>query len=408
MNMLLLASRNLFRNTRRSFITIAAIAAGYAAVILFGGYISDVYNSLKVQAVSGERLGHLTIYKEGMLNEGRLKPRKYLLSPAESATLETVVRDYPGVRLVSPRLPISGMLNHGSASTIFIGEGMVAEDIPVLRGELEEGYGGWLDAGKPAGIAMSSEMARLLDLGIDDEPILITSTFAGQANAMDARIIDIFETGNAGTNDKTLLVPFEYAQNLMDTAGVERYVVLLDDIGRTVQAREDLTRRLEQAGLAVEIKTWKELSSFYNQVKSLFDMIFTFIFSIVFVVIIMSVINTMSMTVIERTREIGTLRALGLRRSGIVSLFTTEGALLALVGVSFGLTVSLLVAWLVDVAHITYTPPNSSSAVPLLVEINAAQMLTVSLLATVLAALSSAWPALGAARKEIHTALTHV
>src|SRR5690606_23970332 len=126
-----------------------------------------------------------------------------------------------------------------------------------------------------SGIAMSSEMARLLDLGIGDEPILITSTFAGQANAMDARIIDIFQTGNAGTNDKTILVPFEYAQSLMDTAGVERYVVLLDDIDRTFQARDDLTRRLAQAGLTVEIKTWKELSSFYNQVKGLFDMIFT-------------------------------------------------------------------------------------------------------------------------------------
>lgn len=408
MNTLLLASRNLFRNTRRSLITVGAIAAGYAAVILFGGYISDVYTGLKAQAVSGERLGHLTIYKEGMLTEGRLKPRKYLLSPGEADTLESVVHDYPGVRLVSPRLPISGMLNHGSASTIFIGEGVVPADIPVLRGDLDEDYGGRLDADKPAGIAMSSEMARLLDLDVGGEPILITSTFAGQANAMDARIIDVFETGNAGTNDKTLLVPFEYARSLMDTDGVERYVVLLDDIARTEQARTDLTRRLAEAGLAVEIKTWQELSSFYNQVRNLFDMIFTFIFSIVFVVIIMSVINTMSMTVVERTREIGTLRALGLRRRGVVSLFTTEGALLAFVGVGIGLTASLLVAWGMDVAHITYTPPNSSSAVPLLVDINGGQILTVALMATVLAAVAAAWPALGAARRQIHSALTHV
>ena len=408
MNILFFASKNLFRNTRRSLTTIAAIAAGYAAVILFGGYISDVYNGLKAQAVSGERLGHLTIYKKGMLNEGRLKPRKYLLYPQDAKTLLAVVRDYPGVRLISPRLPISGILNHDSSSTIFIGEGVVPKDIPVLRGDLNQDYGGHLETDQPEGIAMSSEMARLLGLGIDDEPILITSTFAGQANAMDAHIVDIFQTGNAGTNDKTILVPFDYAQHLMDTNGVERYVVLLDDINRTEQARIDLTQRLQQAGLSVEIKTWKELSSFYNQVKNLFDMIFTFIFSIVFVVIIMSVINTMGMTVIERTREIGTLRALGLRRRGVVGLFASEGALLAIIGVAIGLATSLLVSWAVDIAQITYTPPNSSNAVPLLVDINGMQILVISLLATVLAAVSSAWPALGAARKEIHTALIHV
>lgn len=407
MNVLQMASRNLLRNFRRSAVTITAIVAGYAAVCLFGGYIANVYSGLKDQAVRGERLGHLTIYKQGMLNEGRLKPRKYLFSTDEARRVAEVIKSYDGVRLLTPRLPISGMLSQGTSSTIFIGEGVVPEDVETLRGDLPGDYGGRLYPGKPLGIAMSAEMARLLNLKRGDEATLITSTFSGQANAMDAEILDIFNTGNAGTNDKTVLVPFSYAQRLMDTTGIERYVLLLDDADRTDATQAELTRRLQAAGLNVEIKNWRELSSFYMQVRNLFDMIFTFIFSIVFVVIIMSVVNTMNMIVVERTREIGTLRALGLGRTGVVALFTVEGAMLALVGASIGLTISALVAWGVNAAGLSYTPPNSSSAVPLMVDLDHTQMVVVFLLATVLAALAAAWPAAGASRREIHAALTY-
>lgn len=408
MNIFKLASRNLVRNLRRSTVTVVAIAAGYAAISLFGGYISNVYSGLKDQAVRGERLGHLTIYKQGMLNEGRLKPLKYLFSPEEAARINEVVKAYPGVRLVTPRLPIAGMLSHGSSSTIFIGEGAVAEDVTVLRGDLPGDYGGKLDPSKGVGIGISAEMARLLKIEKGDiDTVLVTSTFSGEANAMGAEIIDIFNTGNAGTNDKTVLVPLSYAQFLMDTEGAERFVVLLDSADNTDIAQAELTARLKAAGLNVEVKTWRDLSSFYMQVRNLFDMIFTFIFSIVFTVIVMSVINTMSMTVVERTREIGTLRAIGLRRRGVVSLFTMEGVMLATVGVAAGLVVSGLVAWGVNISDISYTPPNSSSSVPLLVDLNPYQMATVFGLAMLLAAFAAAYPASGAARREIHAALTH-
>lgn len=407
MNVTVLASRNLLRNWRRSAVTIVAIAAGYAAVGLFGGYIANVYSGLKEQAVRGERLGHLTIYKQGMLQEGRLKPRKYLFSSDEVRRIRDVLEKYDGVRLLTPRLPISGILSQGTSSTIFIGEGVVAADLPVLRGDLPGDYGGRLEPDHPTGIAMSAEMARLLNLKRGDEATLITSTFSGQANAMDAEIVDIFNTGNAGTNDKMVLVPFRYAQQLMDTEGVERFVVLLDDYDRTDVAQTELTQLLRTAGVNVEIKNWRELSSFYLQVRNLFNMIFTFIFSIVLIVIVMSIVNTMSMTVVERTREIGTLRALGLRRTGIVTLFTVEGALLAVVGAAIGLALSMLVAFAVNTAGISYTPPNSSNAVPLQVDLDYAQMTMVFAVAAVLAAVAAAWPAARASRREIHAALIH-
>ena len=102
----------------------------------------------------------------------------------------------------------------------------------------------------------------------------------------------------------------------------------------------------------------------------MFDMIFGFIFMVVLTVVVMSVANSMGMTVIERTREIGTLRAIGLRRAGVVRLFTMESLLLTLIGCGSGLLFTVMVRYGINAANITYTPPNSVSPVPLLVDLD--------------------------------------
>ncbi|HEX8403048.1 MAG TPA: FtsX-like permease family protein [Duganella sp.] len=405
MNMILLALRNVMRNRHRSLATILAIAAGLTAINLFSGYIANVYGSLQVQAVAGERLGHLTVYKRGMLLEGKLKPKRYMFNAAETARLRTIVADTGGVRLVSPRLNISGMASNGNASTIFVGEGVVASDAAILREGLVEGAGGKLDPAQKYGVAVSSDLAKLLDYKIGSTVTLMTATIDGQANAMDAQIVDVFNTGNVNTNDKYLVLPLGFTQMLLDTEGVERFVVLLDDAAQTLPKRDALAASLKAAGFDVEIKTWKELSSFYTQVRGLFDMIFAFIAAIVFVIAAMSIANTISMTVIERTREIGTLRALGMRTFGVIRLFALEAGWLALCGIGVGLVATLLLAAAVNGAGISYVPPNSSFAVDLLVDLDWGRIGFVAAVVLLLALLAALLPSFKAARRGIVDAL---
>jgi putative ABC transport system permease protein len=408
MNYLIIASRNVLYNYRRSLATILAIAVGLAAVNLFSGYIANVYTGLKEQAVKGERLGHLTIYKQGMLNEGKIKPRKYMFTASEAEKLVAVIKEDPRVVLVTPRLTVSGLLSNGSASTIFIGDGMIPNDLKALRGDLVEDFGGKLDPSSQSGIAVAADLAKIMKLDMNDGAVLLSPTLTGQANAMDADVVDVFNTGNAGTNDKYIVVPFEFAQHLLDTNSVERYIVLLNDVEQTNLVRDALKQRLSSVGFDVEIKTWAELSSFYGQVKNLFDMIFAFIFSIVFVIVVMSVVNTMGMTVIERTREIGTLRALGQQRWDTVTLFVVEGSLIAVVGTLIGLLITIAVSIAVNSAGITYTPPNSSGAVKLLIDLHPASIVLVLTFIIVMATIAALWPAYRASRKEIVEALAHV
>lgn len=407
MTTLLLAFRNILRNRRRTLATLSALAIGLAALNLFGGYVANVYSGLRAQAVSGERLGHLTIYKKGMLSEGKLRPKTYMFSREEAARVEALAREAAGVRLVSPRLSISGIASNGHASTIFIGEGVVGAHADTLRGDLPQGVGGRLDGGVSHGVAISSDLAKLLKFKLGDTFTVMVATIDGQANALDAQVVDIFNTGNAGTNDKYLVAPFAYSQKLFDTESVERYVVLLDDIALTEPMREQLAAKLAAAGFEVEIKTWMELSSFYMQVRNLFNMIFGFIASIVFVVAAMSIANTMAMTVIERTREIGTLRAIGMKIGAVTRLFGAEGAWLAALGVSIGLALTLVVAAAINAAGISYVPPNSSNPVPLQVDLDWPRIVGVGLTIVALALAASLLPAFRAARKEVVQALAH-
>lgn len=405
MNTFLLALRNVLRNRHRSMATVLAIACGLTAVNLFAGYIAHVYSGLQIQAVAGERLGHLTILKHGMLMEGKLRPKKYMFSPAEMARVRKVVAGSGGVKLLSPRISVSGMASNGNASTIFVAEGLVPEDAAILRVGLYEGVGGKLDPAQKYGVAVSSDLAKLLGYQVGSTVTLMTSTIDGQANAMDAQIIDVYNTGNAGTNDKFMVMPFAFVQTLLDTERAERLVLLLDDEAKTESKRVELQASLAAAGLDVEIKTWKELSSFYTQVRSLFDMIFTFIASIVFVIAAMSIANTISMTVIERTREIGTVRALGMRTSGVIRLFSFEALWMAAFGIGIGLAATVALAWIVNRAGISYVPPNSSFAVELLVDLDWSRIVAVACVVLLLSLAAAILPAARAARRNIVDAL---
>lgn len=218
-----------------------------------------------------------------------------------------------------------------------------------------------------------------------------------------------FNTGSAGSNDKFTFVPLALAQSLLDADGkADRLTLLLDDVRATEPLRAHLASKLAAAGFDLEIETWQELSSFYHQVHNMFDMIFGFIFSIVLTVVVMSVANSMSMTVVERTREIGTLRAIGLKRGGVVWLFATESLVLTLAGCLAGLLVMLGVRYGINVASISYTPPNSSTPIPLLVDLDVERILFTLVLMGVVGTLAAPLPARRAARQPIIDALGHV
>lgn len=409
-----LALRGLLRNRRRSLVTLLAIALGFSAIALFAGYTHNVYGGLARQSIHDEMIGHLTVSKRGMRLEGKLDPERYLLTQAEVDAISQLLRDEPHVKLVAPRLALSGLLSNGRASTIFIAEGVDPRAMALLQqSEADDAVvpkiKKQLDPARPEVVELSEGLADMLHLASGGQGAMLVNSLSGQANALDVTVGHTFNTGNARSNDKFAFLTLDLTRTLLDAEGrADRLTVLLDDVSQTKMLRDHLLTNLNGAGYAVEIQTWQELSDFYNQVHGMFDMIFGFIASIVLTVVVMSVANSMGMTVVERTREIGTLRAIGLKRSGVVRLFTTESMLLTLIGCLLGLLITLTVRWGINLANISYIPPNSVAPVPLLVDMDIGRVSFTFILMSVVGTLAAYMPARRAARKDIIDALGHV
>jgi putative ABC transport system permease protein len=175
-------------------------------------------------------------------------------------------------------------------------------------------------------------------------------------------------------------------------------------------ARTRLSALFKEKGLKLEVKDFGELNPFYVQVKTFFGSMFLFIAAIMGVIVLFTIVNTMTMAVLERTTEIGTTRALGVKRGGIRQQFLVEGALLGALGATAGVVVTLLVAFAINHSGLQWTPPANSQPVPFRVDLWEHQtLIAVCWVALTLLAMAAArFPANRAAKLQIVDALRHV
>jgi putative ABC transport system permease protein len=142
----------------------------------------------------------------------------------------------------------------------------------------------------------------------------------------------------------------------------------------------------------------------------MFDTIFGFVFLLIGGIVLFTVSNTMNTTVVERTVEIGTLRAIGLRRSGILKLFVVEGALLGLAGALLGAVLALGLSAVINQSGMLWLPPASVAPMPFTVAVwgETGMILGTTIGLILIATISAWWPAYRAARLDVVEALRHV
>ncbi|MEA3240460.1 MAG: FtsX-like permease family protein, partial [Pseudomonadota bacterium] len=238
--------------------------------------------------------------------------------------------------------------------------------------------------------------------------IVMTTTADGFMNAFDADIVQTIDAPLEILDNLLVSMPLRFARELYDTRGADRLNLLLKNAKLAYPLKKQLEKQLTTRGLNVEIYTWDQLRPSYLKIRNMFNVIFTFVFIIVLTIVALSVVNTISMAVLERTREIGTLRALGLKRSGVVRIFSIEGTLLAAAG-SFGGFFLTLLGWAaVIILQPSWTPPTIPKEVPLEIHL-VPWLMVVSCLAMIgLAALAAIIPARRAARLRVIEALRHI
>nr|MBP6784363.1 FtsX-like permease family protein [Verrucomicrobiales bacterium] len=159
---------------------------------------------------------------------------------------------------------------------------------------------------------------------------------------------------------------------------------------------------------AWEVIPWYEFSALYLRTKRMFDVIFGLVFAIITTIVTMSVLNTIGMAVIERTKEIGTLRAIGLKQPGVIWLFSIESALLGIIGALTGLIITVGIAVLIRAIKPTWEPPVTSREIVWEIRLLPTYLLTTFILLVIFTSLAAVAPARRAAKQRIVDSLGHV
>jgi putative ABC transport system permease protein len=228
-------------------------------------------------------------------------------------------------------------------------------------------------------------------------------------NGIDVQIVGVVNTGFKEMDDRYLRITLPSAQRLLQSDRVTNLVVGLDKTESTDEVAASLAPRLRGLPQQLVLKKWIDLAAYYKQVRSLFSTIFVFLGVIVFFMVLMSSVNTLLMTMFERTREIGTMLAMGTPRSWIMALFVLEATLLGVLGAIAGVVGGNFLGFLINNAGI-HLPPPPGTNVPMSFRVLFVPSLMVgsSILVIISLALAAILPAIRASRLQIAEALAHV
>ena len=465
--LLKIAFRNMLRNFRRSLMTGSAVAAGALAMLLFGGFAAYIFAGLETNNV--QRIGHLTVFKAGYFLLGAGNPAAYGIDDYQ-AVIKLIAHDPvvgPMINVITPTQALVGIAGNFSgnveASKTFLGTGLIPSnrermrqwdefgasagyvpdrrmsDQDPSRGLIGVGLARVLGLCAPLGMRgcpqlpstrpstgrtapAQHELTELAARDLADERAstdgnpqidLLAATAGGAPNVVQLAVGGAEPQGVKELDDNFIAMPLALAQQLVYGRGEHKATGIVLQLRRSEDlpaARARLTIVFRQHRLDLDVRDFGELSPFYGQVVKMFSAIFLFIALVMGVIVLFAVINTMTMNVMERTNEVGTIRALGVRRAGIRSQFTVEGVLIGAIGATAGAMLAYLIAALINHAGLTWVPPGNASAVPLRLDVAGRPLLVTGawLALAIVTTLAALVPANRAARLPVVDALRHV
>ncbi len=330
MNFLLkLAGRNVTRQISRTTLSMVSIIAGVAVIIASRGLIRGLNENIvraQIDAVSG----HLVATPADYPTAGVQHPIDHLLelSPPATEWLNKNTVTWTRRVMFSPK----AIKGRDAVRLRAFGYDPVTDEAVFPRDQWK--VEGRIPDGAQEGVVISVGVARVLQLKVGDDLLLETRTVAGALNALALPVVGIVRTGNLIVDRLGIFVPAQTVQALLRSGSLHSHLcVRLQDRGEADAAAVELRRAL---GEGARVRTWAQEAEAMLQVQSIRQRVMDMIALAILAIAAAGIANTVLMAAYERTREIGTLRAMGMTRGAIVALFMIEGLLIGAGGGAIG------------------------------------------------------------------------
>jgi putative ABC transport system permease protein len=400
--LLTLSLRNVFRNRRRSLFALATIAMGAMGLFIFMGFNRGLMNQYRANTIRA-RWGHGQLYVQGYRDRAHARPWEHWIENPSAVMAR--LRGLPQVLDLFPRLTVSAILIAGENMAAGQGEGIDGAAEAGFFTELNYREGGDF-RDRANGIVLGEGLARGLGVHLEDEIRLIVQGGERPPRSVALRVTGIFRTGSQEFDSRAFRIPLVVAQALLATDRVESIAVALAGVEAWPVFAEAVRASLPH----LEAVPFDELDRiYYRHAVDWLDAQFAFIRGIILLVVFLGIFNVISMAVLERTREIGTLRANGDGRLAIALGHILEAVVLAILGAALGLAAG----WALSAGPlhdgVAMPPaPGITRSFRIQIELALADALQVLSLAVLTAVVGCLLPVWRAVRMPIADALRHV
>jgi ABC-type lipoprotein release transport system permease subunit len=390
-----MAWRDLGRNRRRTFFSMLALAFGVALLVFMASFVAGEIRGALQSAISLQS-GHLQVRAASYDEDKTSLKWEDLIENPDALAAQIAAR--PEVQAATPRLYATGIVVAGDTST---GVRVIGIDpaspasAPFRDGMVS---GDYLTADDRGGLLIGRTLADRLKLAPGDTISLLVNTSNGDVDQQSFVIRGLYSTGTPGYDESTIFLPLAKAQAITRAENRASVIFIL----LKNQDRTDAVAAALQ-GPAYQVKTYIQLNPLLSEFEQ-FANIYMYIFYLIVLGITATVIiNTLIMSVFERTREIGILAAMGMRGGRIMAMFFAESSLLAVGGIVMGVALgSLLSAYVqrygIFIGDFGITGIFIGERIYTYLTLNDIVILTI--MAFIITLLAALYPALLAARME--------
>ncbi len=328
--------RNTWRNPRRSLITVAAIAVGVASLVFFWALIDGVHE--QVIRLSCDVLpGEIQIHKKGFAKNPALED-----TIQDVDTVRKVIASHPEISGISERIKTYALASSAEDSAGV----MVLAVKPEQEMKVTYFYdrvitGEYLKPDDVKGVLLGKILAENLNVGVGDKVVLLSQAADGSLGAEAFRVRGIVDFSVTELNSGAMIAHIEGVASMLYLTGIHEFALKLKDLRKSDEIKKELQAQL---GKQYEVLTWKDIMPFLYQGIEMDNASMYLILIIVTIIAGFGVMNTILMSVTERTREFGIMHAMGADMGMIFRMVVLESIMLNLIGVAAGMGLGILLS----------------------------------------------------------------
>lgn len=325
--------RNIWRNKIRSLVIIFSIALGIFAGVISGAFFKGMAEQ-RINKVIKTELSYIQVHNPGFEQTSDFS--NYIINASE---ITGEIKNIPNVVGASRRISVQSMAASAETASGVLISGIFPEEeekVTTISKKIIDGK--YFEGINRNPVVIGKKLAEKLNVKVRSKIVITIQDLENNITSGAFRVAGIYSTDNNIFDESNIYVRFTDIQKLtgFPENGAHEIAINITNNEKLPEVLEGVNQITENK---LDVKTWKQLSPEMNYLTEAMDMYMYIFILIILMALLFGIINTMLMVVMERTKEIGMLMAIGMNKARVFSMIVLESVLLSLTGGMVGIII---------------------------------------------------------------------